>query len=198
MTASMRMPMASVVARIFTSVLGTVESAMNDRNRMRAAEVTRRPVLAMPSTTARSGVVVLVVGLAHPGEDEDLVVHGQPEQEGEGSDRYPGGDDSTGFDAEQQLRPVAFLPDQHGCAVGRGDRDDVEDQRFDREPERSQGAGKKQERHHGHGKDDPDDVVVHGFDEVSILRGAAADIADVAGADGLQGFASLSGRRVVR
>ena len=49
-----RIPNARAVARIFTSTEGTVERAMKARKRMSAAEVTSRPVWAMPSTTARS------------------------------------------------------------------------------------------------------------------------------------------------
>ena len=43
-----------MVARIFTSTDGTVDSATNDRNRINAAEVTSLPVWEIPSTTARS------------------------------------------------------------------------------------------------------------------------------------------------
>ena len=53
-SASMAMPRASAVARIFTSTDGTVDNATKDRNKISAAEVTNRPVLAIPATTARS------------------------------------------------------------------------------------------------------------------------------------------------
>jgi hypothetical protein len=41
MVASMMMPRARAVARILTSGVGTRDSAMKARNKMRAAEVTR-------------------------------------------------------------------------------------------------------------------------------------------------------------
>jgi EmrB/QacA subfamily drug resistance transporter len=53
-SASMAMPRASAVASVLTSTLGTVESATNASTRMTAAEVTSRPVKAMPSTAAWS------------------------------------------------------------------------------------------------------------------------------------------------
>ena len=104
MTASMAMPRARVVARTVISTPGTVDSAMKANKRIRAAEVTSRPVFAMPSTTARSvadpaprrssapGWGEPVVLLTHAGEQQDLVVHGEAEQECERGDRHPQGD----------------------------------------------------------------------------------------------------------
>jgi hypothetical protein len=50
--ASSRIPAARPVASIFTSVSGPEAIEVNDRNRISAALVTRRPVLPMPCTTA--------------------------------------------------------------------------------------------------------------------------------------------------
>ena len=52
--ASIRIPAASPVARIFTSVSGPDAIDAKARNRIRAALVTSRPVRARPKTTASS------------------------------------------------------------------------------------------------------------------------------------------------
>ena len=148
-TASSRMPSASVVARIFTSTDGTVESATNDSNRISAAEVTRRPVWRDAVDGGPVGVAVLVVALADPGQDEDLVVHRQAEQERERGDRHPRGDRPRSPPVPNSASDaVALLPDQHRHAVRRGDRDHVEQQCLDRQPQRPQRPGQQEERHH--------------------------------------------------
>ena len=79
--------MPSAVAKTLMSVPGDDDSARNARNRISAAPVTSRPVRPRPATTAVVGVAGLVVLLAHPGQDEDLVVHRQAEQEREDQHR---------------------------------------------------------------------------------------------------------------
>ena len=51
--------------------------------RINAALVTRRPGAADPLDDRRLGRAGAVVFLPHPAEDEDLVVHREPEEEGE-------------------------------------------------------------------------------------------------------------------
>lgn len=51
--ASIAIPAARAVAKVFTSVTGTVASATKARKRISAAEVTSLPVVANPSSTAR-------------------------------------------------------------------------------------------------------------------------------------------------
>ena len=68
--------------------------------------------------------------------------------------------DAGGLLAEEQLGAVALLPDQDRHAVRRGDRDDVEHQRLDRQPERTQRPGQQQERDHDDRQHDPDRVAV--------------------------------------
>ena len=96
--ASSRMPAARPVAIILRSVSGPEAIDVNARNRISAALVTSRPGPADPLHDGDVGRARAVVLLAHPGQDEHLVVHRQPEQEGEdhqrasrtGSSRSPG------------------------------------------------------------------------------------------------------------
>jgi hypothetical protein len=52
MVASSRMPTPRAVAMILTSISGTAAMEANARNRIRAAQVTRRPTRPRPWTTA--------------------------------------------------------------------------------------------------------------------------------------------------
>ena len=54
MVASSRMPAPSAVAMILTSSSGMAAMEANDRNRIRAAQVTRRPTRPRPWTMAVS------------------------------------------------------------------------------------------------------------------------------------------------
>ncbi len=131
MVASMMMPSARAVARILTSTVGTRDRAMKARNRMRAALVTRRPVRATPWTVASSVWWPWSCSSRMRERQEDFVVHGQAEQEGEHRDGDPDGDGAEGGLTEQRLGADAVLPDQHGDAVCGADGDDVQDQRLD-------------------------------------------------------------------
>ena len=77
-----------------------------------AAPVIRRAG-GRDSELDRVGVVAgLGVALADPGEEEDLVVHREPEQDGEEEERYPGLDDVDAGEAEEPVE-VALLEDEH-------------------------------------------------------------------------------------
>jgi hypothetical protein len=106
---------------------------MKASNRINAADVTRRPVFAIPSTTALGVSSVFVVGLAHPGKDEHLVVHRQAVQERERRDRHPGGDHAARTRAGQQFGADAVLSDDDGDAVRGADRQRVEHERLHRQ-----------------------------------------------------------------
>ena len=68
---------------------------------MSAALVMGRPVRAMPSRMARAGVAGGFVAFADRGEQEQLVVHRQAEQQGEEEQRRPRVDERLVVDAEQ-------------------------------------------------------------------------------------------------
>src|SRR5689334_6912786 len=61
---------------------------------------------------------------ADPGQQEDLVVHGQAEHDGEDEHRDVGRDRQRGVHADQ-ARPPAPLEDRHDHAVGGADREQV-------------------------------------------------------------------------
>src|SRR6202012_2221305 len=120
-------------------------------------------------------VVAVVVFFTDAGQQEHFVVHRQAEQEREHRDRYPHSDRPGRGLAEQQLSPDAVLPDQHGDAVGRADRQHVEHQGFGRQHDRAQGPGQPPKRPDDDEGDDPPGVAVDGVDEIGILRRYPAD-----------------------
>ena len=65
-------------------------------------------------------------GLVHPGEQEDLVVHRQPEHDGEHQHRHERRDRQVLVDADQPRAP-AQLEDRDDHAVRGTDRQQVED-----------------------------------------------------------------------
>ena len=136
-------------------------------NRISAAPVTSRPVRARPATTALSVSPRLVVLLAHPGQDEHLVVHRQPEQEREDQHRQPERHRARRRDAEDLLRAVAVLPEQHGRAERRGHRDDVEQHGLDRQQDRPERAHQQEERHE---RDQPEAVGELLVDRVDVVE----------------------------
>ena len=98
--ASIRIPAASPVARIFTTVSGPEAIDANAKNRISAALVTSRPVRARPKTTASSVSRVWSYS-SRMREDEHLVVHREPVEEREHHQRNPGRDRARGRDAPQ-------------------------------------------------------------------------------------------------
>ena len=93
------------MARVRPSSVGGIgpvtPKAMNTTIMISAALVIGRPVRAMPSRMARLGVAGGFVALPDRGEQEQLVVHRQPEQQGEEEQRCPGVDEALVLDAEQ-------------------------------------------------------------------------------------------------
>jgi hypothetical protein len=83
MVASSRIPNPSAEAKVFRSVPGPETSATKARNSISAALVTRRLFLPMPSMTAESVTSERSYSSRIREEDEYLVVHRQPEEEGE-------------------------------------------------------------------------------------------------------------------
>ena len=97
-----------------------------------AALVTVLAVVRIPRSTASCGREAAVDELADPAEDEDVVVHREPEEHGEEEERQPGDDAAVRVEAEHALQ-VALLEDPDEHAVRRADREQVEDDRLDRD-----------------------------------------------------------------
>ena len=89
--------------------------------------------------------VALVVGLVHSREQEHVVVHAQPEQDREHHHRQERHDGHAGVGADQ-ARPDAVLEHGHDHAVGGDDRQQVEDGRGQRDPERPERCDQQQHR----------------------------------------------------
>ena len=93
---------------------------------------------------------VVVVGavplLADPGEQEHLVVHRQPEQDGQHQDRVGRVEEALRREAEQAGQ-VALGEDPGDHAERRGDREQVHHDRLDRQHQRAEGQ-EQQHQHH--------------------------------------------------
>ena len=168
------MPAASPVANIFRSVPGPEASETKARNRISAALVTRRPVRPIPRTTAVRVTPVRVVLLAHPGEDEHLVVHREPEQEREHHQRDPGRHRAGGVDAPEQLRPVPVLPDHASTPQAAATLATFRTHRLERQQQRAERPREQDERDERDQGDHQREAPVDGVDEVVVLRRQAA------------------------
>ena len=85
------------------------------------ALVTSLPVRDRPSSIASIGRARLVVGLPHPREHEDLVVHREAIEEREDHQRDPGGDRMGRVDVPER-GAVAVLKDDDDKPERRGER----------------------------------------------------------------------------
>ena len=87
---------------------------------MSAAQVTIRPLRSRPRGDRLAVVAGAVPGLLHPRQQEDLVVHRQPEQDAEQDHRLGRLDEAERREAEER-RQVAVLedPDQRAEADAR-------------------------------------------------------------------------------
>ena len=113
--------------------------------------------------------------LAERGQQEDLVVHREPEQDGEHHHGHIGLDRDGSVEADQ-FGPPAPLEDDSDHAVGRGDGDEVHDGGLERD---QQGSVRHHEQQEGQCDDTCDEVRGPGGDdlgEVSDGRGDATDV----------------------
>ena len=120
--------MASVRPSSVGGIGPVTPKAMNTTIMMSAAFVIGRPVRAMPSRIARLGVAGGLVALADRGEQEQLVVHRQAEQQGEEEQRCPGVDEALVLDAEQ-AGADAVLEHERGEAERGADGEQVHQDR---------------------------------------------------------------------
>ena len=113
-----------------------------------------RPDRCSPSDDGAVVVVALRVQLDDAGEQEHLVVHRQPEAEGQHEQRDRRLDRADRREAEQPLQ-VPLLEDPDHDAEAGPERDDVEQQRLERDDQR---AG-HEEQQHERGQDDQADGI---------------------------------------
>ena len=113
---------------------------------IRAALVMMRPVLRQAEADRATVVAAEQPLLAHAREQEDLVVHRDAEDGAEHEHRQGGVDDAGALKAEDALE-VAVLEDEDEAPKPREQREGVDDDRLERQPD----AAQQQEQHHvGH------------------------------------------------
>src|SRR6266702_117545 len=134
-----------------------------------------------PDDAGHDGVVRRaggVVFLADAGQDEHLVVHRQPEQEGEGQQGHVHGDRPGGGDGPQGVAAVALLPHQHHDPVGHAERGQVEDDRLDGQYQGPERPGQQDQGDQGDQGEHQREAAVHGAGEAGVARALAADADD--------------------
>src|SRR5205807_7587379 len=93
----------------------------------------------------RFGVVAgLEEALADPAEQEDVVVHGHPEEDAEEEERHPG-DNRVDVPEAEQARAEALLEHEYEQSVGGADREQVEQDRLRGDDERAEGDQEQSE-----------------------------------------------------
>ena len=173
--ASMITPAARPMPNSLMSRPGPVERAKKANMSTPAPLVTSLPVRARPSEIASLVSRGLVVGLADPRDHEDLVVHRDSVEEGEDHQRDPRDHDTGCLDAPDRLAPVALLEDEDHDAVGAAERDQVEDDRLQRQHDRPERPGEQDESEHDHEEQHLPEVAVDGVHEVAFLGRRAAE-----------------------
>ena len=98
-----------------------------------------------PVRHRRLRVHAAVVALTDPAEDEDVVVHRQPEEDHEEEDREERVDPAGELEAEEPLAP-AVLEDEDEDSVRRPDREHVQDHRLGCDHNRAERDEHQQER----------------------------------------------------
>jgi hypothetical protein len=118
-----------------------------------AAEVITRAVAAKPVHDALVAVAGAHVVLTDPAQQEDLVVHRQPEEDGEHDHRQERADRHVVVDTEQTAAPS---PLEHGDdhAVGGADGQQVHDSCLERNQDRAEHHHQQQERQEDDGADE--------------------------------------------
>ena len=119
-------------------------------------------------------VTGLQVPLTDPAEQEDVVIHREPEQDREQEDRHPRGHRRHLTQAEE-LVADALLEDEHHQAVRGADRDEVEHDRLQRQHDRAEGDGQHHEAQAQHDQEDPRQPVPREGAVVDLLRRLAGD-----------------------
>ena len=150
--ASMNTAVARPRPNILTVTSSVATKARNTLIMISAADVITLAVVARPSTTLRVAVTGPLELLTDPGQEEHLVVHREPEEDGEHDHRDERVRRAPWRRADEALAPA---PLEHGDdhAVGGADRQQVHDRRLERHQHRAEHDHQQQERqrHHGRG-----------------------------------------------
>ena len=109
-----------------------------------------RPVRSSPCATARALSCARVPRLAHARDEEDLVVHREAEEHREQEDRDPALDLRELVEAEQRPCRRPNRKTTTSSAVGRGDREQVQQHRLQRQEQRAERAHQQQVGEHEH------------------------------------------------
>ncbi len=111
---------------------------------MIAAAVTTRAPWRKPVITASRGSGAVDVLLAHPGDQEDLVVHGQAEHDADQEDGQQA-DDGRGCSTPEQVGEPAPLEDRDDGAEGGDDAEQEAEGRLQRHQQRPEDQHQQQE-----------------------------------------------------
>ena len=116
----------------------------------------------------------LVVAFLDPAEQEDLVVHREPEQHGEEEERHPRLDRVDLVEPEDAGGDTV-LEDEHEQPVRGPDRQQVEEYRSRGDHQRAEDDRQEDERQPEHERDHPRRRADHGVEIVDVLRRRASD-----------------------
>ena len=188
--ASSRIAVARPTPSCFMSRPERVAKIANTATITTAALVTTPAVSVMPCSTACSVGTPLLPQLAHPAQDEHVVVHREAEEHDEEEDRQPRLDRAVALEPEQALRP-AVLEDRDEDAVGGADAEQVEQDRLDRDDQRAEGDQQEQEAQQEHEADHERSAIAHHL--VEVLR--AGRLAGDLGGDARGGVERAAARR---
>ena len=119
--------------------------------------------------------------LVHPGEQEDLVVHAQAEDDGEHHHRHVALDRHRAGDPQRRPAP-APLEDRHQDPVGGGDGQQVEDRGLERHQQAAEDHQDDEERQRHHHADDQRQPGGDDVEEVHLGGGRAGHVAPGGGA----------------
>ena len=133
--------------------------------------------------------------LAHPRDEEHLVVHREPEEHREQEDRDPALD-LVDLDEAEQVGADAPPEDDDEQAVDGGDGEQVQQDGLQRQQQRAEGAQQHEVGEDERGGDEPREPGVRAGEEVDALRRRAADVdADARPGSARAGRQSLRMRR---
>ena len=169
---SIRIAAARAKPNCCSPTIDPATNPMNAANMIRPAAVTSRPVFSRPTTTASSFEAPVVPLLAHPADEEHLVVHREAEEHREQHHRDPALD-LVVRDQAERLAP-APLEDDDEQPVRRADREAVEDDRLERQEQRAEGPHEQDVRGEQHREHEPREPAVGEVEEVLAARRAAA------------------------
>ena len=141
---------------------------------IRAAAVTTRAPCRKPPSTASVGLSPWHVVLAHPADQEDLVVHGEPEEQADQEDRQEADDRPGAVDAERRRRASPTGRPRRRAERG-ADAEQEAQRRLERHQERPEDDHQQQEREADDQQQEDRQRVASFVRDVDVDRGVAGD-----------------------